>query len=144
VGHRPNRLKHADLPLLVLSGFKPISHGVGSGVALPYTMASNLSVIPQKLALIASSMGERTESLNNDAAGKAAVRLVYNLMEEMGLSVSLRELGYERRDLEKMAETCIVKHKREYNPKDLTVQDCAAIFEAMWNGSPEELYADTL
>lgn len=124
----------------VLSSIKPISHGIGCGLALPYTMAANLSAIPHKLARIASAMGERTESLTPYSAGQRAVQRVYGLIKELRLPLSLQDLGYEPGDLAKMAKNCFIKYKREYNPKELTLKDCTAIFETMWNGSPESLY----
>ena len=124
----------------VLSSFQPISHGIGCGIALPFTMASNLYAIPNRLARIACSMGVHTETIAPSIAAQRAVEFVYHFIKELGLPLSLRDLGYKRSDLRKMAEVCMTKHKREYNPKDMTVEDCEAIFEAMWEGSPERLY----
>lgn len=118
----------------VLAMFQPTAHGIGCGVGLPYTMAFNLPVIESKLALIARAMGERTESLSARAAGQRAVEMVYGLIAEVKMPVSLKEMGFQHEDVFKMAEICITKYPRVNNPRPMSKEECLALFEAMWEG----------
>ena len=118
----------------VLAMFQPTAHGIGCGVSLPYTMAYNLPVLEEKLALIARAMGERIDSLSSRKAAQRAVEMVYDLTAEVKMPVSLKEMGFQHEDVYKMAETCIGKYPRPNNPRPMSKEDCLALFEAMWEG----------
>ena len=118
----------------VLAAFHPVPHGLGCGLALPYTMAANLPSAEDRLARMARSMGQITEPFSPGAAARKAVRFVRGLLEELGLPVSLKEMGFQKEDLPSMAEMCLTRYKREYNPRDLTPEEMRAIFEGMWQG----------
>ncbi|MBI5966390.1 MAG: iron-containing alcohol dehydrogenase, partial [Deltaproteobacteria bacterium] len=118
----------------VLAMFQPTAHGIGCGVSLPYTMGFNLPVIEDKLALIARAMGERIESLSARAAGQRAVEMVYDLIKEVKMPVSLKEMGFQHEDVYKMADICINKYPRPNNPRPMSKEECLALFEAMWEG----------
>jgi len=118
----------------VLAMFQPTAHGIGCGVSLPYTMAFNLPVIEDKLAMIARAMGERVESLSTREAGKRAAELVYELTADVKLPVSLKEMGFQHEDVYNMAEICITKYPRVNNPRPMSKEECLALFEAMWEG----------
>jgi alcohol dehydrogenase class IV len=117
-----------------LAMFKPLAHGVGCGMGLPYSMAFNVPMIEEKLACIAHAMGERTESLSTRAAARRAAELVYELMADIKMPVSLKEMGFKREDIPKMAEVCITRYPRPYNPRPMSKEQCVALFESMWEG----------
>ena len=123
----------------VLAMFQPTAHGIGCGVSLPYTMAYNLPVLEEKLALIARAMGERIDSLSSRKAAQRAVEMVYDLTAEVKMPVSLKEMGFQHEDVYKMAETCIGKYPRPNNPRPMSKEDCLALFEAMWEGNPRKV-----
>ena len=123
----------------VLAMFQPTAHGIGCGVSLPYTMAYNLPVLEDKLALIARAMGERTDSLSPRQAARRAVEMVYDLTAEVKMPVSLKEMGFQHEDVYKMAEVCISKYPRPNNPRPMSKEDCLALFEAMWEGNPSKV-----
>ncbi|MBM4332622.1 MAG: iron-containing alcohol dehydrogenase [Deltaproteobacteria bacterium] len=123
----------------VLAQFQPLAHGIGCGVSLPYTMAFNLPVIEDKLALIARAMGERTESLSPRKAAQRAVEMVYDLIADVKMPVSLKEMGFQHEDVYKMAEICITKYPRVNNPRSMSKEECLALFEAMWEGKLSRL-----
>jgi len=123
----------------VLAMFQPTAHGIGCGVSLPYTMAFNLPVIEDKLALIARAMGERIDSLSPRKAAQRAVEMVYDLTAEVKMPVSLKEMGFQHEDVYKMAEICISKYPRPNNPRPMSKEDCLALFEAMWEGNPSKV-----
>jgi alcohol dehydrogenase len=123
----------------VLAMFQPTAHGIGCGVGLPYTMAYNLPVIEEKLALIARAMGDRVEPLSTREAGRRAAQLVYDLTADVKLPVSLKEMGFQHEDVYKMAEICITKYPRPNNPRSMSKEECLALFEAMWEGKLSRL-----
>ena len=123
----------------VLAMFQPTAHGIGCGVSLPYTMAYNLPVLEDKLALIARAMGERIDSLSSRQAARRAVEMVYDLTAEVKMPVSLKEMGFQHEDVYKMAEICISKYPRPNNPRPMSKEDCLALFEAMWEGNPRKV-----
>jgi len=118
----------------VLSMFQPLAHGIGCGVGLPYTMAFNLPMMEEKQALIARAMGERIESLSTRAAAQRAVGLVHDLMADVKMPLSLKEMGFKHEDIPKMAEACITRYPRANNPRPMSKEQCLALFESMWEG----------
>lgn len=118
----------------VLAMFQPIAHGIGCGVGLPYTMVFNLPLIEDKLALIARAMGGRVEFLSLRAAGQRAIQMVYDLIADVKVPLSLKEMGFQHEDIYKMAEILITKYARPNNPRPMDKEDCLALFEAMWEG----------
>jgi alcohol dehydrogenase len=123
----------------VLAMFQPTAHGIGCGVGLPYTMAFNLPLIEDKLALIARAMGERIDSLSARAAAQRAVEMVYDLTAGVKMPVSLKEMGFRHEDVPKMADICITKYPRPNNPRPMSKEECLALFEAMWEGKLSRL-----
>ena len=118
----------------VLSMFQPMAHGIGCGIGLSYSMAFNLPMIEEKQARIARAMGERIELLSTRAAAQRAAEMVYELMADVRMPVSLKEIGLKREDIPKMAEVCITRYPRPYNPRPISKEQCLALFESMWEG----------
>ncbi len=118
----------------VLAMFQPTAHGIGCGIGLPYTMAFNLPVIEDRLALIARAMGEKVDSLSAREAGRWACELVYDLTAEVKLPVSLQEMGFKHEDVAKMGELNVAKYPRANNPRAMSKEESLALFEAMWEG----------
>lgn len=124
----------------VLAMYQPTIHGIGCGVGLPYTMAFNAPLIEEKLAAVSRALGARTESLSLRAAAKKAAELVYDLIADVKLPVSLKQMGFRHEDVYKMAELCVTKYPRPNNPRDLSKEDALILFEAMWQGNLNEVY----
>jgi len=118
----------------VLAMFRPMAHGIGCGIALAYTMAFNLPVIAGRLALIAGAMGVPVESLTAREAGRSAVDAVFNLTRDVGMPVSLTEIGFSREDVQEMAEVCIARYPRANNPRPMSLDECLNLFASMWEG----------
>ena len=117
-----------------LAMFRPMAHGIGCGISLAYTMAFNLPVIENRLALIARAMGSRIESVTARESGQNAVDAVFNLARDVEMPVSLKEIGCNHEELPKMAEVCITRYPRANNPRPMSQDECLNIFESMWEG----------
>ncbi len=117
----------------VLALFQPIAHGVACGLCLPYTMAFNLPVIEDRLALIARAMGDRGEFRSPLDAGWQAVNMVYELTRDVRMPVGLKEAGFRQEDVPRMAEVLFTRFQRK-NPRPLSREDGLALLEMMWEG----------
>jgi alcohol dehydrogenase class IV len=117
-----------------LAMFRPMAHGIGCGISLAYTMAFNLPVIENRLALIARAMGGRIESLTARESGQNAVDAVFNLTRDVEMPVGLMEIGFKHEEVPKMAEVCITRYPRANNPRPMSKEECLNLFESMWEG----------
>jgi 1,3-propanediol dehydrogenase len=97
-------------------------------------MAFNHPVIEEKLSRVARAMGERIEFLSSREAGQRACERVYDLMKDVRMPVSIKDLGYRQEDLPKMAEICVTRFQRPNNPRPMSQEDCVALFKSMWEG----------
>ncbi len=118
-----------------ISKYRPTPHGLGCGLPLPYTMSFNLPVSVPKLARIAVALGEQTWMLSELDAAHLAVRSVARLNEDVGLPLSLKELGgINESDLEDLAALMIKNWPRPMNPRPMGAKESAMFWRDMWNG----------
>jgi alcohol dehydrogenase class IV len=104
------------------------SHGLGTGLLLPYVMEYNRSARPDEIAELSSLMG-----------GDAVSR-VHALGLKIGLPKSLAEIGVARGGLRQMAEASVqIKRLVDNNPRQLDVDALEAILDAAWHGEPGRL-----
>lgn len=107
------------------------SHGLGTGLLLPYVMEFNRPARPDDLAALARVM----ESPDGDAVGH-----VHALGRRIGLPGSLAEIGIEQADLRGMAEASIgFRRLIDNNPRPLDVDALERILDAAWYGDPARL-----
>jgi len=111
-----------------------IPHGVSCGIALPYIMEFYLPTIPEKLSMIAEAMGIETRGISVREAGIKAIRFVKKLAEDIGIPLSLREVGFDRDQLPLLTETCVKEWPRPNSPRELTRQSVLEVLEKMWEG----------
>jgi alcohol dehydrogenase len=99
------------------------SHGLGTGLLLPYCMEFNRPVREPELAEL-----ERV-------FGAEPVAFVHELGRRIGLPASLAEIGVAREDLRGMAEASVgIKRLIDNNPRPLDVDGLERILEAAWEG----------
>jgi alcohol dehydrogenase len=106
------------------------SHGLGTGLLLPYVMEFNRPARPDEIAQLSSLMGGD------------AVSQVHALGLKVGLPQSLADIGVARHDLRPMAEASLgIKRLVDNNPRPLDVDALEAILNAAWHGEPGRLHA---
>jgi alcohol dehydrogenase class IV len=106
------------------------SHGLGTGLLLPYVMEFNRSARPDEIAELSSLMGGD------------AVSQVHSLGLRVGLPASLAEIGVAHGDLRGMAQAAVgIKRLVDNNPRRLDVEGLEAILDAAWHGEPDRLRA---
>jgi alcohol dehydrogenase class IV len=106
------------------------SHGLGTGLLLPYVMEFNRPARPADIAELSSLLGGD------------AVERVHALGQQIGLPASLAEIGIAQSDLRAMAEASVgIKRLIDNNPRPLDADSLEAILDAAWHGDPERLRA---
>jgi alcohol dehydrogenase len=106
------------------------SHGLGTGLLLPYVMEYNRPARAAEMAELASLMGGD------------AVSQVHALGLKIGLPASLAEIGVAQGDLRGMAEAAAgIRRLVDNNPAPLDVDGLEAILDAAWHGEPARLRA---
>jgi alcohol dehydrogenase class IV len=106
------------------------SHGLGTGLLLPYVMEFNRPARTDEIAQLSSLMGGD------------AVSQVHALGLTIGLPKSLADIGVPRHDLRPMAEASVgIKRLVDNNPRPLDVDALEAILDAAWHGEPGRLDA---
>ena len=106
------------------------SHGLGTGLLLPYVMEYNRSARPDEIAELSALM-------SGDAVSQ-----VHALGLQIGLPASLAEIGVAQGDLRGMAQAAVgIKRLVDNNPRPVDVDALEAILDAAWHGEPARLRA---
>ena len=107
------------------------SHGLGTGLLLPYVMEYNR---PARVAEL--------DALSEILGGGDPVTAVHELGLRIGLPASLAEIGVERDDVRGLAEASVgIKRLIDNNPRPLDVDALESILKAAWHGEPDRLRA---
>ena len=107
------------------------SHGLGTGLLLPYVMEYNRPARPEGIAELSA------------LAGGDAVTEIHALGQRIGLPASLAEIGVERDQLRAMAEAAAgIKRLVDNSPRPLDADALEAILDAAWHGDPGRLSSD--
>ena len=119
-----------EYPVGVATG---CTHGAGNGMLLPFVMEYNIAACPDRLATVASLLGEEVTGLSNWEAAELAVEAVQRLKAEIGIPLRLRDLGIEEEELRGMAEaTAEITRLIEANPRPLNADALEAILSRAW------------
>jgi alcohol dehydrogenase len=106
------------------------SHGLGTGLLLPYVMEFNRPARTAEVDRLSAMMGGD------------AVEHVHALGLRIGLPASLAEIGVAQSDLRGMAEASVgIKRLIDNNPRPLDTDALEQILDAAWHGDPSRLRA---
>src|SRR4051812_11944268 len=106
------------------------SHGLGTGLLLPYVMEFNRPVRGDELSELARVMESPGDPVEH----------VHQLGLSIGLPASLAEIGVAREDLRGMAEASVgIKRLIDNNPRPLDADALEAILSAAWHGDPKRV-----
>ena len=113
-----------------VGGLFRVPHGVANAILLPHGMEYNFEEVKDKLAKLASVMGEDVSGLSaDDAARKAieAVRKLNGTLNKMGaLPLRLREVGVSEDGLPEIAEATVMDGTSFYNPREVVAEEILA------------------
>jgi alcohol dehydrogenase class IV len=104
-------------------------------------MEYNMQVRADALRDVAVSFGLNVWGLDDLEAAKMAVRATANLIKNVELPISLKEMGIPREAVPELANVLVSKYQRllNNNPCEVTYEDANRIFMRMWEGRLESL-----
>ncbi len=110
-----------------------LPHGLANALVLPYVMEFNLPGNLEGFKEIALAMGESPSSTLRETALKS-VKAVKELICDIGLPRSLREVGVRREDFDRIAEEAMKSGNLTVNPRFCRKEDLLRILEASYEG----------
>ncbi len=113
-------------------------HGLGCGMALPYTFMFNLRKIAPTLVKMAPLIGVDPSGNPEEVGKKVAVRFK-ELVSSVGIPSNLKELGVSEKDVDRYAGDLVAKYYRANNPRPMSPEEGLALVRSMWNGNLTEI-----
>lgn len=105
-------------------------HGVGNAILLPTIMEYNAPCTGEKFKYIAEAMGVDVTGMSQEEYRKAAVDVVKQLSQDVGIPADLKEIVKEE-DVDFIAESAMADACCPGNPKDATKEDIIAILHSL-------------
>lgn len=110
-----------------------IEHGEANAIMLPHVMRYNASVAGPELALLAETMGADVRGKPEAQSALAAIDLVVDLQNRIGVATRLRDLGFDRNKIGAISRMTLSDRGAYFNPRPAPpADDIAAIIEAAW------------
>jgi alcohol dehydrogenase class IV len=115
-----------------LGGLTDLPHGLLNAILLPHVMEFNAAVAAGRLADVAGAMGLRTGLMTPHEAADAAIQTVRAFAGKAGLPTTLREIGIECAQLDRVARGALRDAYIVTNPRPVSEADVRAICQAAW------------
>jgi alcohol dehydrogenase len=115
-----------------LGGLTDLPHGLLNAILLPHVMEFNAAVATGRLADVAGAMGLRTGLMTPHEAADAAIQTVRAFAGKAGLPTTLREVGIECSQLDRVARGALHDAYIVTNPRPVGEADARAICQAAW------------
>lgn len=105
-----------------------VPHGAANALIFPHVLAFNAPAAPDKTAAVAAALGGAAS-----AEPGAVFDTAYRFCADLGIEMRLSGLGVDAGDLDTMARDAhAIRRLLDFNPRDLTVADIRAIYDAAW------------
>jgi alcohol dehydrogenase len=111
-----------------LGGFYDLPHGVCNALLLPHVEAFNVQTSAARLADVARAMGENIEGVDAAAGAEACLAAIRRLSADIGIPVSLVELGVKEKDIPLLAANALKDACGLTNPRKASQADIEGIF----------------
>ncbi len=116
-----------------------VPHGVACAVVTPYMMDYNMPACIDRLATVAQNMGLDVHGLSKREAAIMAVEATRDLVRDLELPISLKEVGFPKSDIPKFAKYLVEERQsyyylQTYNPRKLTIENVTELLEKMYEG----------
>lgn len=111
-----------------LGGFLDAPHGEVNAILLPYVLEYNYLAVPEKYRHIAECLGENTSGLSLRDSSRLALKAVKDLARDLDIPESLSAIGLQPDQIEWLSTHALQDVCMATNPRDMTVNDVAAIF----------------
>jgi 1,3-propanediol dehydrogenase len=115
-----------------LGGLTDLPHGLLNAILLPHVMEFNAAVATSRLADVAGAMGLRTGLMTPPEAADAAIQTVRGFAGKAGLPTTLREIGVDDAQLDRVARGALHDAYIVTNPRPVGEADVRAICRAAW------------
>ncbi|RMG63467.1 MAG: iron-containing alcohol dehydrogenase [Chloroflexi bacterium] len=109
------------------------SHGLGTGLLLPYVVAYLLPAAPETFARIAGWLGEDVDGMSAFDAGELCVEAIQRLKRDIGLPMRLRDIGVREERIRSLAEQAATYQRLlRMSPRPLDVAGLEQILRSAW------------
>lgn len=112
-----------------LGGIYDLPHGVCNAMLLPIVQRENAKHVPEKFCLIAESLGFDCKATIPEACIEFVISKIIALCEEVRIPKSLKELGIENPDLNRLADAALVDVCAGGNPFMPTKEQTIEMFK---------------
>lgn len=120
---------------LPMGGLFNIVHGISNAVLLPFVLDFNLMAAPEKYALAAEAMGEDVSGLSTFEAARLIVPAVVDLMDDLEIPESAKELGVPEQALDELSKHSFGNRRLvDVNPRQPSIEQIRALFQQGWEG----------
>ncbi len=117
-----------------LSAFYDTPHGVANAVLLPYVMEFNAEYTGTKYKEIARAMGVKdVDDMNMEEYRKAAIDAVKQLSLDVGIPLTLKEIGVKETDLEALADAAMADVCTGGNPRPCTKELVLQVYKTAFS-----------
>lgn len=83
-----------------------VPHGIGCAIGLPYTMEYNMGHCMEKMARMATALGQNTAGMSVRQAAQSAVYAVKQLFEDINLPITWAQFG-KKEDIPKLTDMMV-------------------------------------
>ena len=112
-----------------------IPHGIANGMLLTYVLEYNFPGSIDKFSNIAIAMDQETEGLSNREIASLVSEAVYDLAEDIGVPLTLRELDIPEDSIPEMAKAAMkVAVPIANNPRPMTAEAGEEIYRNAYEG----------
>ncbi|MEM1602127.1 MAG: iron-containing alcohol dehydrogenase [Candidatus Bathyarchaeia archaeon] len=112
-----------------------VPHGVSCGMALPYAFKFNMPAIYHKIPQIAEAAGISKDNLPADKLGELVLRKLVNLLIDLNMPRSLRDVNVPEKDIKKIAGKLLTFTRLiQRNPRNVSEEDALKLVTEMWHG----------
>jgi alcohol dehydrogenase len=107
-----------------------IPHGLANAILLPHVMEFNLEERPERYKVVADAMGLPVDGKDSLEAGRMAVQAVKDLLREVGLTQTLKDLGVpdDREALQPLVDLASGDAQIGYNPRYVEEEDIINLY----------------
>jgi alcohol dehydrogenase class IV len=100
-----------------------IPHGQACGLVAPAVLKFNAGAVKDRVLNIFKTMGYINPGANNDIALSEGYDRLYELLDEVGLLVKLRDIGYEESHLDNIVRETLKSAQLGTNPRQPAEKD---------------------
>jgi len=111
-----------------------LPHGLSVAVSLPYILDFYMSSSADKIAMISEAAGIHSAEMSDEENARRLIRWLVRFYRELGIPLSIRELGASQRDIEELAECTVRFQPRSNSPISITKESMVELYGRMLRG----------